>query len=346
MADLKKFLDQSGVSTLWGQVAANLKAEADRAKLAEEANAAAAKKAQDEVDALEILVGSLPAETDAKTVVEYINKKTEGIATDAALSELQKTVDAQGDAIELLNGDAETVGSVANTATTIAAAKVAEIVANADADFDTLKEIADWILNDTTGAADMANDIAALQAQMVGVDETVVKSIASAIDAALKVEGVEKYALATELSALALRVKALEDADLDNRVKALEAMLGEGEGTVEDMIADAKQAAIDAAAADATSKANAAEANAKAYADGLAGNYDAKGSAAQALVDAKAYSDANLATAKAYSDANLVTAKGYSDDNLATAKAYTDEAYNAIIALTADEILAAINGTV
>lgn len=41
--------------------------------------------------------------------------------------------------------------------------EVAKIVAGADKDFDTLKEIADWILNDTTGAASMANDIATLK---------------------------------------------------------------------------------------------------------------------------------------------------------------------------------------
>lgn len=49
----------------------------------------------------------------------------------------------------------------------ISAAEVAKIVANADQSYDTLKEIADWILNDTTGAADMANDIADLQAKTV-----------------------------------------------------------------------------------------------------------------------------------------------------------------------------------
>lgn len=363
MADLKKFLDQSGVSTLWGQVAANLKAEADRAKLAEEAAAAAAKKAQDEVDALEVLVGSLPAETDAKTIVEYVNKKTEGIATDAALSELQKTVDSQGDAIELLNGNAETVGSVANTATTIAAAEVAKIVANADADFDTLKEIADWILNDTTGAADMANDIAALQAQMVGVDETVVKSIAAAIDAALKIDGVDKYALATDLSALAARVKVLEDADLDTRVKALEDMFGGAEGTVEDLIADAKAEAISTAAGDATSKANTAEANAKAYADSLAGNY---ATAAQGAKADSALQVADIATgatngsisvrgtdvavkglgSAAYTEASAYDAAGAAATAESNAKAYADNEINTkVIALTEAEILAAINGT-
>ena len=45
----------------------------------------------------------------------------------------------------------------------VAAEEVAEIVAGADASYDTLKEIADWIMNDTTGAAQMANDIAALK---------------------------------------------------------------------------------------------------------------------------------------------------------------------------------------
>mgnify|MGYP006932857410 FL=1 len=38
------------------------------------------------------LVGTLPEGAGATTVVEYINKKTEGIATDAALGELQTTV--------------------------------------------------------------------------------------------------------------------------------------------------------------------------------------------------------------------------------------------------------------
>ena len=40
-----------------------------------------------------------------------------------------------------------------------AALKVAEVVADADTSFDTLKEIADWIQNDTTGAAKIANDV-------------------------------------------------------------------------------------------------------------------------------------------------------------------------------------------
>ena len=328
MADIKKFLDQGGVSILWGQVAANLQAEVDRAKAEEAKNAAAAKKAQDEVDALETYVGVIPNGEDgnpvAASVIAYVNKKTEGIATDAALSELQETVNNHTDAIDLLNSDAETVGSVANTATTIAAAKVAEIVANADADFDTLKEIADWILNDTSGAADMANDIAALEAKMAGVDTTVVASIASAIEAALKVDSADKYALASELTALAARVKTLEDADLDNRVKALEDKF-DGDDSVVSLIATAKQEAIDAAATDASTKANSAETNAKAHADGLNtamntrvaaleaidhSKYELAGAAAQALTDAKAYTDAEVAKIQALTEAEILAAIG------------------------------------
>lgn len=44
----------------------------------------------------------------------------------------------------------------------ISAEEVAKIVAGADENYNTLKEIADWIMSDTTGAAKMANDITRL----------------------------------------------------------------------------------------------------------------------------------------------------------------------------------------
>lgn len=53
---------------------------------------AAADKAQGEVDALETLVGTLPEGTAATSVVDYVNVKTAGIATDAALGELSNQV--------------------------------------------------------------------------------------------------------------------------------------------------------------------------------------------------------------------------------------------------------------
>lgn len=54
---------------------------------------------------------------------------------------------------------------------------VAEVVASADTSFDTLKEIADWIQNDTTGAASMANDIADLKAIDAGTRLTTLEAI-------------------------------------------------------------------------------------------------------------------------------------------------------------------------
>lgn len=48
----------------------------------------------------------------------------------------------------------------------IASMEVAKIIDSADSRYDTLKEIADWIMSDTTGAAKMANDIADLQEQI------------------------------------------------------------------------------------------------------------------------------------------------------------------------------------
>lgn len=300
--DIKKFLDQAGVSTLWSRVAEEV------AKV----DAKAVKNAED-IGKHETRLATAESKIEALEKGTYDDTEVRGLigANTTAIGENKA-------AIDLLNGNAETVGSVANTANAAAAAKVAEIVANADADFDTLKEIADWILNDTTGAADMANDIKALQDKMEGVEATVVAEIAAAIEGALKAEGVDKYALASDLTALADRVKALEDAGYQNAEQVGSAI-------------DAKIAALDLANAyDAKGAAAAAETAAKAHADSLntAMNarvvvleaidhtkFEAAGAAAQALVDAKAYTDAEIAghvtaLTEAEIDAAIAAAKG------------------------------------
>lgn len=262
MADLKKFLDQSGVSTLWTRVAEEV-AKVDNKVAGHETRLAAA---EGKIEALE--KGT------------YDDTEVRGLIEDNADAIAQNVIDIASNkaAIDKLNGSAETVGSVANTATSIAAAKVAEIVANADADFDTLKEIADWILNDTTGAADMANDIATLQG-LVGD-----KAVATQISEAIAAEGLDKYALAADLNSLADRVKAIEDAKYQNAEQVGSAI-------------DAKIAALDLANTYEAKGAGAtAEANAKAYADGLAANYDAAGAAATAEANAKAYTDSEINT--------------------------------------------------
>lgn len=67
-------------------IAAALKAGQDAQK--------AADKAQEEVDALETLVGVIPEGATATDIVGYVQEKTTGIATNAALEELQGAVDA------------------------------------------------------------------------------------------------------------------------------------------------------------------------------------------------------------------------------------------------------------
>jgi hypothetical protein len=132
---------------------------------------------------------------------------------------------------------------------------------------------------------------------MAGVESTVVAKIAAEIEAALKADGANKYALATELSALADRVKAIEDAGYQNA----------------DQVSAAITAAITALKLadtyEAKGEAAKAEAAAKAYADGLAGNYEVAGAAAQALADAKAYTDTEINTKViALTEAEILTA--------------------------------------
>ena len=86
-------------------VQANLEAEISRAQGKEAEALAAAQAAQGEVDALETLVGSLPEGTSATSVVDYVNVKTAGIVTDAALAELQGQVNGAQEAIDAIEAD-------------------------------------------------------------------------------------------------------------------------------------------------------------------------------------------------------------------------------------------------
>lgn len=159
MADIKKFLDQAGVSTLWSRVAEELNKKAS-------ANDVYTKKEVDDK------IAAVPVYDDTA---------------------LAGRVSANETAIATLNGDSSTVGSVAY--------QIAEIVAGADADFDTLKEIADWIAAhpDSVSAlqsqiTDNTNAITDLEA-LVG-SEAVATQIANAITAA----NLSQYALATDLA--------------------------------------------------------------------------------------------------------------------------------------------------
>ena len=56
----------------------------------------------------------------------------------------------------------------------IASLEVVKVIDSADTRFDTLREIAEWIINDTTGAAKMANDIVEISAATTNNEEELV----------------------------------------------------------------------------------------------------------------------------------------------------------------------------
>lgn len=181
----------TGADTVEGSVAKALK-DAKAYADGKDAAIAAAKKAGDDaqadVDALEAVVGN-----SESGLVKNVNDNTTNIA---ALS---------GKVSTLVGSD------TSKSARTIASEEVAKIVAGADASYDTLKEIADWISSHKTDATAMNSAITALEGIVDGIggegeEATVVAYVTSAIEA-LKIGD---YAKAADLTALAARVTTLE----------------------------------------------------------------------------------------------------------------------------------------
>lgn len=187
----------------------NLTAEINRATKAEEDLDKAVKAAQKDVDDLDALVGFVAGtgENDPKTVKAYIDAKVSEINGDA--DDLEARVKANEDAIELLNDGEDVTGSVANTAKLAAQKATTALVNGAPEALDTLKEIADWISEQQATGEDGATQL---------------------------VSKIEKNASA--IVAEKTRAEKAES-DLDKRLQALE---GDGEGSVADQIKDAVEA--------------------------------------------------------------------------------------------------------
>lgn len=156
-----------------------------------------------------------------------------------------------------------------------------------------------------------------------------------------------------EQEAYNTKISELEGADAGQveRIAALEAKFADGEGSVADMIADAKQEAIDTAAGDTTTKANKALEDAKKYAD----EEDAK---IESRVDALETASATHALASDLTAlaGRVTTAEGEIDtlqgemdavEALAAANKAAHEANAAAIALKASQTdLDAVSGRV
>lgn len=179
MADIQKFLDKSGVSTLWTQVANKI--------------------------ATDVTAEKTRAEAAEQTL-------TTNLANEVARAKAAEKVNA--DAIAILNGASSVEGSVAF--------QIAQIVAGANGDFDTLKEIADWIAAHPNSVATLNSAItaekeramAAEEANAEAIDALEVlvgdKAVATQIAEAIAAQDLSKYALATNLTALSNELSTLK----------------------------------------------------------------------------------------------------------------------------------------
>lgn len=203
----------SGDKAKWDKAVTDLSEEITRAKAAEGTNAAAAKAADDKavaaqesVDTLAGKVGEVPAD---KTVVQMISDAQTAATYDD--TQVKADIKANSDAIALLNDGAAVEGSVDYKI----AQAVAAIMENPDETMNSINELVTWVNDHAQDALELSNkvsaseqDIAALEG-LVG-DKAVATQITEAIAAALKVEGVDKYALASDLTAAIGRIAAME----------------------------------------------------------------------------------------------------------------------------------------
>lgn len=262
---------------------------------------AAAEAAQSDVDALETYVGTIPTvegETAPKDVIAYIDKKTSGIATSDALSELRTQVNTNKTDIATIKGDYLKAADKTALETSIAAAKKAGDDAQADIDafmsaadvgeaaIDTLKEIQDYITNNGQAAATMTSNI---------------KKNADAITALdTKVGAIPKGAAATTIAGYIdeavdkeeTRAKGIEGG-FETRIAAIEGKFGEGEGTVESQIA-AEATRVDGLLANKVDKVDGKGLSANDLTDAIKANYDA------------AYTHSQTAHAPADAQANII----------------------------------------
>lgn len=105
---------------------------------------------------------------EGKSLVQMIEEaKSEASYDDTSIRAL---IQSNTNAITVLNGDVNTKGSVAKIAADAAKAEVAIVVGAAPEAMDTLEEVALWIANDKSGAAAMANDIAANKTAIAAIN--------------------------------------------------------------------------------------------------------------------------------------------------------------------------------
>lgn len=266
---------------------------------------------QGAVDELAELVGELPEGTSATTVVEYVNAKTAGIATDAALEELNNQLSGVQGEVATIKGDylkgadkTELEGKITEVSTAVAteksraegveagfetriaaiegdylkAADKTELQGNIDTLTGVVETLRDGVdAEKVDGVLDLINYVEEHGPEVTGMKEDIAEN-AEAIEGVTgrvgtlegKMTAVEgAVATKVEQEAYNAKVAALEGEDtaIKGRLDAIEAELGDGEGSVTEQIAAAKAAAISEAVSQAEAKDSALETLLKKYAD-------------------------------------------------------------------------------
>lgn len=159
-------------------------------------------------------VGELKiGEETYNTVKEYVDKKTDGIASESALSELGDRVTAAEDGLDTLVGS-----DSGKSARTIASEELAKqlIPENAKESLDTLAEIAAWIQAHPDDASALNAAVSALQAKLsLGTYESEdgqveYATVKAYVEAAIDALKIGDYAKAADLTAAVGRIAALE----------------------------------------------------------------------------------------------------------------------------------------
>ena len=119
---------------------------------------------QGKVDGVNSKIGTVPSKVGEQNVadlVDYITKTVE--AVNASAGDLEARVSANEEAIGHAKGTGVDATGLYLHVDNAAAAAIAQVVAGADASFDTLKEIEQWINNNIDGAESMKTAIKVLQ---------------------------------------------------------------------------------------------------------------------------------------------------------------------------------------
>ena len=126
--------------------------------------------------------------TRAEIVEQHLSERIDIEISDRIKEISRLEVALNQEIIDRNTADNETIELAKTEAKNVAIEEVAKIIDGADSSYDTLKEIAEWIVNDTTGSAQMANDITELKNNIntLNSDKDIAGSIKNSV-----VEGID-----------------------------------------------------------------------------------------------------------------------------------------------------------